>query len=232
MPELPDTLSGSWEFVRALPATGSTDWQRLVPKVKFRNGLELSIDYFVDRLDKLHHAGVYRYSRLQRTSHLGPHSGGGRAVVARGLQGNRSRLEAFAADGKKIIGYGASTKGNAVLQFCGIWPELVSCIAEVNEEKFGAFTPGTGLPIVSDAEARAMQPDYFSRPPLAFPRGHFVARGAIPGERWTHDLSFSRKSKLSSRGTRSLTVIGARNRKSFIPDAVRLVPDGAWTTDQ
>jgi len=83
----------------------------------------------------------------------------------------RSLLEAFAADGKKIIGYGASTKGNVVLQFCGIGPDLLSCIAEINEDKFGAFTPGTGIPIVSEAEARAMRPDYFLVLPWHFREG-------------------------------------------------------------
>lgn len=83
----------------------------------------------------------------------------------------RSLLEALTADGNKIIGYGASTKGNVVLQFCGIGPELVCCIAEVNEDKFGAFTPGTGIPIVSEPEARAMRPDYFLVLPWHFREG-------------------------------------------------------------
>ncbi len=83
----------------------------------------------------------------------------------------RSLLEALAADGKKIIGYGASTKGNVVLQFCGIGPDLLSCIAEINEDKFGAFTPGTGIPIVSEAEARAMEPNYFLVLPWHFREG-------------------------------------------------------------
>ncbi len=65
------------------------------------------------------------------------------------------------ADGKKILGYGASTKGNVVLQFCGITPEDIPAIAEVNPEKFGRVTPGTHIPIISEAEARAMKPDYF-----------------------------------------------------------------------
>jgi hypothetical protein len=73
----------------------------------------------------------------------------------------RRLLEALKADGKTVVGYGASTKGNVVLQFCGVGPDLLPCIAEVNEDKFGAFTPGTGIPIVSEAEARAMEPDYF-----------------------------------------------------------------------
>lgn len=74
-------------------------------------------------------------------------------------------IEALVADGKKVIGYGASTKGNVLLQFCGLTVEHIACIAEVNKEKFGAYTPGTNIPIVSEEEARAMKPDYF----LVFP---------------------------------------------------------------
>ena len=57
-------------------------------------------------------------------------------------------LQTLAADGKKVIGYGASTKGNVVLQFCGVTRNEVAAIAEVNPDKFGAFTPGTRIPII------------------------------------------------------------------------------------
>ncbi|MDP3392404.1 class I SAM-dependent methyltransferase [Sediminibacterium sp.] len=70
-------------------------------------------------------------------------------------------IEALVADGKKVFGYGASTKGNVLLQFCGFTSKEIPYIAEVNEEKFGAFTPGTLIPIISEAEAKAMKPDYF-----------------------------------------------------------------------
>jgi len=70
-------------------------------------------------------------------------------------------IGALVADGKKIIGYGASTKGNVLLQFCGVTSEQVPFIAEVNEDKFGSFTPGTHIPIISELEAKAMKPDYF-----------------------------------------------------------------------
>lgn len=70
-------------------------------------------------------------------------------------------IEALVADGKKVIGYGASTKGNVLLQFCGLTSKHIPYIAEVNEEKFGSFTPGTNIPIISEKEARAMKPDYF-----------------------------------------------------------------------
>jgi hypothetical protein len=73
----------------------------------------------------------------------------------------RRLLQALVADGKKVLGYGASTKGNVMLQFCGITPAEVLAIGEVNPDKFGAFTPGTHIPIISEEEARAMSPDYF-----------------------------------------------------------------------
>jgi hypothetical protein len=80
-------------------------------------------------------------------------------------------LQALAADGKKVFGYGASTKGNVVLQFCGITTAEVPFIAEVNPDKFGAFTPGTNIPIISETEARAMKPDYFLVLPWHFKSG-------------------------------------------------------------
>ena len=65
------------------------------------------------------------------------------------------------ADGKTIIGYGASTKGNVTLQYCGFTEEDISAVAEVNVEKFGCVTPGTHIPIISESEALAMNPDYY-----------------------------------------------------------------------
>lgn len=70
-------------------------------------------------------------------------------------------IEALVADGKKVFGYGASTKGNVLLQFCNFTTTQIPFIAEVNEQKFGCFTPGTNIPIISEEEARAMKPDYF-----------------------------------------------------------------------
>ena len=58
-------------------------------------------------------------------------------------------------------GYGASTKGNVILQFCELGPAEIECVAEVNSDKFGHYTPGTNIPIVSEADARAKNPDYF-----------------------------------------------------------------------
>jgi hypothetical protein len=70
-------------------------------------------------------------------------------------------VENLVNDGKKVFGYGASTKGNVLLQFCGFNTNHIPFIAEVNEQKFGCFTPGTKIPIIPEAEARALKPDYF-----------------------------------------------------------------------
>ncbi len=74
-------------------------------------------------------------------------------------------------DGKKVLGYGASTKGNVILQYCGLTPADLPFIAEVNADKFGCFTPGTHIPIVSEQEARALRPDYFFVLPWHFRKG-------------------------------------------------------------
>jgi len=78
-------------------------------------------------------------------------------------------------EGKKVLGYGASTKGNVVLQFCGITPELLPFVAEVNDDKFGAYTPGTLIPIISEFEAKNMNPDYFLVLPWHF-KDNFLIR--------------------------------------------------------
>jgi hypothetical protein len=80
-------------------------------------------------------------------------------------------VRALVADGKKVLAYGASTKGNVVLQFCGFTSKDILAIAEVNEEKFGRVTPGTHIPIISEAEAKAMKPDYFLVLPWHFKDG-------------------------------------------------------------
>jgi hypothetical protein len=72
-----------------------------------------------------------------------------------------SLLKRLKKEGKKIHVYGASTKGNTILQWCGIDNRLIDVAAERNPDKYGAFTLGTDIPIVSEEESRAMKPDYY-----------------------------------------------------------------------
>ena len=92
-------------------------------------------------------------------------------------------IGALNADGKKVLGYGASTKGNVTLQFCGFTSSDIAAIAEINSDKFGSFTPGSAIPIIPEAQARAMNPDYFLVLPWHFKDGivrrerEFLQRG-------------------------------------------------------
>lgn len=61
------------------------------------------------------------------------------------------------------------------LQYCGITPELMEAVAEVNPDKFGCVTPGTQIPIISEADARARKPDVLLVLPWHF-RKTFVER--------------------------------------------------------
>ena len=78
------------------------------------------------------------------------------------------------SQGKKIFGYGASTKGNVLLQYCGITEADIHCIAEVNPDKFGSFTPNTLIPIISEKDAKAQSPDYLFILPWHFRDGIIV----------------------------------------------------------
>ena len=62
--------------------------------------------------------------------------------------------------GKKIYGYGASTKGNTLLQHFGLDNTLIDAIAERSPYKFGLKTVGTNIPIISEDEMRKNKPDY------------------------------------------------------------------------
>lgn len=59
-------------------------------------------------------------------------------------------LTSLSEEGKTVIGYGASTKGNVLLQYCGIRPDLVKCIVDINKDKWGRVTPKTNIHIVPE----------------------------------------------------------------------------------
>ncbi len=88
---------------------------------------------------------------------------------------HRDELRNFMTDvarhHKTIYGYGASTKGNVVLQFCNLTARDLPAIAEINEDKFGAYTPGTWIPIRTEGQVRALKPDYLLVLPWHFRTG-------------------------------------------------------------
>ncbi len=69
-------------------------------------------------------------------------------------------LSKLKRQGKRVFGYGASTKGNTLLQYYGIGPDLISGIAERQPQKYGLLCAGSWIPVMSEAEVRAQRPDY------------------------------------------------------------------------
>lgn len=72
-----------------------------------------------------------------------------------------SLLRKLKKEGKTIHLYGASTKGNTILQWCGIDNRIIDAAADRNPDKHGASTLGTDIPIISEEQSRAMKPDYY-----------------------------------------------------------------------
>ncbi len=101
------------------------------------------------------------------------------SAFSRRVREHRDGLLGFFAEsrraGKRIVGYGASTKGNVLLQYCRLTEAQLPMIAEVNPDKFGRFTPGTLIPIVSEDEAKASDPDALFVLPWHF-REHITRR--------------------------------------------------------
>ncbi len=86
-----------------------------------------------------------------------------------------SLLQKLRNDGKTIHIYGASTKGNTILQYCGIDNTIIDLAADKNPEKWGARTPHSNIPIVSEQTSKDLKPDYYLVLPWSF-RDEFLKR--------------------------------------------------------
>jgi hypothetical protein len=91
------------------------------------------------------------------------------------------------SQGKSVLGLGASTKGNVILQYCGATRAELPSIGEVNRDKFGSFTPGTFIPIIPEDEALRRRPDYLVILPWHF-REFFVSNPKFRGMRLVFPL--------------------------------------------
>lgn len=96
-----------------------------------------------------------------------------------GLTRNRDECVSFIRrakiEGKKVAVYGASTKGNAILQWYGLDSFDIAFAMDRDPDKVGLYTVGTGIEIVSEEEGRARMPDYCFVLPYAF-RSEFIER--------------------------------------------------------
>ena len=70
-------------------------------------------------------------------------------------------LENLKKKGCTIHGYGASTKGNVLLQFYKINNRFLDYICERNPQKYNLYTPGSSIKIISEKKSRMLKPDYY-----------------------------------------------------------------------
>jgi NDP-4-keto-2,6-dideoxyhexose 3-C-methyltransferase len=87
------------------------------------------------------------------------------STFAKNVRRVRSQLSEFITEqtreGRTVYVYGASTRGNTILQYCKLDHRLIKKATDANPEKWGRRTPGTDIPIVSKDEARRDQPNFF-----------------------------------------------------------------------
>lgn len=62
--------------------------------------------------------------------------------------------------GRKVVGYGAAAKGNTLLNYAGVRPDLLPYVVDRNPAKQDKFLPGCRIPIVAETQLRQTQPDY------------------------------------------------------------------------
>lgn len=79
------------------------------------------------------------------------------------------------SEGKTVYTYGASTRGNTLLQYCGLDSHVITAAVERNPEKWGLVFAGTGIPIISEEQARQEKPDYMLVLPWFF-KEEFLVR--------------------------------------------------------
>jgi NDP-4-keto-2,6-dideoxyhexose 3-C-methyltransferase len=100
-------------------------------------------------------------------------------------------LKTFIADarknGKRVCALGASTKGNVLLQYCGITSNDIEVIGEVNEDKFGCLTPGSWIPIDDESQVLESKPDYLIVLPWHF-KEFFLMNSSFKGQRLVFPL--------------------------------------------
>lgn len=69
-------------------------------------------------------------------------------------------LSEAAGQGKTVVGYGAPAKGNTLLNYCGITPDLLPYTVDRSPHKQGCFLPGSRIPVFSPDKIRETRPDY------------------------------------------------------------------------
>lgn len=139
-----------------------------------QHGLEL-----VDVEPQTTHGGSMRYviahkgkrpvspavhAQLKKEEELGLHKPETYEAFRKNCEKSRSELksllESLKASGKRVVGYGATSKSTTIINYCGITPDLIEFISDTTPAKQGKFTPGAHIPVRPYEEFTAAYPEY------------------------------------------------------------------------
>jgi NDP-4-keto-2,6-dideoxyhexose 3-C-methyltransferase len=162
-----------------------------IDDVEFNDVNGGSFSVTVRKADKSHARTSQVDSILQREADLGLDTLEPFRAFERRVEEARKEIRGFVArarlEGKTVAGLGASTKGNVLLQYCGFTADDLIAVGEVNPDKFGSFTPGSLIPIVSETELLAGDPDYLMVLPWHF-RAFFDGSSKFSGSTLVYPL--------------------------------------------
>jgi 2-polyprenyl-3-methyl-5-hydroxy-6-metoxy-1,4-benzoquinol methylase len=140
-----------------------------------RNGLEVfdvtpltthggSLRVFVQRVDGAQAVQPTVGQQLQAELDAGVKTPQFYAFLAPAAERIKHQLLSFLlkakAEGKRVVGYGAAAKGNTLLNYAGVKPDLLAWVADANPHKRGKFLPGSRIPVVSTDRIAIEKPDY------------------------------------------------------------------------
>ena len=116
---------------------------------------------------------IYCKKNIKKSIKFKEHTGYNEIIkfIKRVKQNKKMTLEFIkniTKQGKKIFLYGASTKGNTLLQYYGLTNKEIPFAAERSKTKWGKYTVGSGVKIISEENARKLNPDYFFVMPYGF----------------------------------------------------------------
>lgn len=124
-----------------------------------------SLRVFAQRKDMGKHPASKKVTELLNREAA---AGMNRASYYEGFQENADKVKSafltFLLDakrqGKTVAGYGAAAKGNTLMNYAGVGPDLISFVADRNPAKQGKYLPGSRIPIVDESRLRDAKPDY------------------------------------------------------------------------
>ena len=146
------------------------------------NGGSFSVTVKKNNADEPHTSVVYDVLESEKALHLdslSPYVD----FAARTEKAKTDLIEFISkakSDGKSVYALGASTKGNVLLQYCGLKESDVSSIGEVNPEKYGRYAPGSNIPIISEDELLKNKPEVLIVLPWHF-KEFFVSSNKFEG---------------------------------------------------